>query len=662
MAPHLGGAPQAPMKLRTLLLDCFLVSLLAVALIWPLFKTKYQASWHSIESTFISDGRFLAENWPHPRWQPLWYCGTRFDYVYPPALRYGTAGLTKLFPIVPARAYHLYVAFFYCLGIGGVYLLAALGGRSRGAGWLAAAAVACVSPSILFIEWARREAQFGHMLPQRLGVLIRYGEGPHMTALALLGFALAAAFVGLRRGRSGWLAAAAVLAAMVVSTNFYGATSLALFFPVLVWAIWLEEQDKAVWLRAAAIALLAYGLTAFWLTPSYLQITTENLKFVAEPAKPWSIALLAAVAAGFAFITWRFTRGRKDSSYLIFVTGGAVLLGLNVLGHNYFGFRAFGLPSRLVPELDLAMILLLVELLRRAWLRAPRTGRIAMVLLVAVAFIPARHYYMKPWRLAPRDPNFKERIEYRVTEWVSKNLPDTRTLATGSVRFWYNAWFDLPQVGGGSEQGLTNYATSDALWAITADKEVGPDVQWMQATGAGAIIVHEKPSKEIYHDYKYPERFHGKLPVLFDSGEGDFIYQIPRRFPERARVVETARMPAASHPERLSRYVDAIERGPDARALLWREGTDAMRVTAATATGQSIVVQETWDPYWRAYENGRRLETRRDAMGMIEILVPPGIHDIRLAFELPLENAAGRVLFVLSGLIVMLLFLRARHA
>src|SRR5574341_2169992 len=108
---------------RSFVLDSLLIFLLTAALIWPLFKVNYTDKWDSIESTFISDARFLRDHWPHPRWQPLWYCGTRFDYIYPPALRYGTAVLTKLYPpLLPVRAYHIYTAFFYCLGIAGVYL------------------------------------------------------------------------------------------------------------------------------------------------------------------------------------------------------------------------------------------------------------------------------------------------------------------------------------------------------------------------------------------------------------------------------------------------------------------------------------------------------------------------------------------------------------
>ena len=76
---------------RRALLDCLLIAILTGVLIKPLFQLQHMDNWASIESTFIGDARFLDQHWPHPRWQPLWYCGTRFDYVYPPALRYAAA-------------------------------------------------------------------------------------------------------------------------------------------------------------------------------------------------------------------------------------------------------------------------------------------------------------------------------------------------------------------------------------------------------------------------------------------------------------------------------------------------------------------------------------------------------------------------------------------
>ena len=110
-------------RARIIFLECLIVFALAALLIGPKFRMKYMQNWGSIDSTFIADGRMLSENWPHPQWQPLWYGGTRFDYVYPPGLRYATAGLTKLFPIIPARAYHLNTAIMFAFGIMGIFLL-----------------------------------------------------------------------------------------------------------------------------------------------------------------------------------------------------------------------------------------------------------------------------------------------------------------------------------------------------------------------------------------------------------------------------------------------------------------------------------------------------------------------------------------------------------
>jgi hypothetical protein len=139
-----------------ILLDFFLLFLLAAGLIRPLFKAAYLDKWASIESSFIADARFLIEHWPHPQWQPLWYAGTRFDYIYPPALRYGTALISMITGRLPVRGYHIYIALFYCVGIAGVYLLVRVGSGSRGMAWLSAVATALMSPSFLFLTNLRR--------------------------------------------------------------------------------------------------------------------------------------------------------------------------------------------------------------------------------------------------------------------------------------------------------------------------------------------------------------------------------------------------------------------------------------------------------------------------------------------------------------------------
>jgi hypothetical protein len=331
------------------LVDSLVIFLATAALIHPLLQARYLAFWGSIESTFIADARFLIEHWPHPQWQALWYAGTRFDYIYPPALRYGTALTSMIFGYATAKAYHVYTAFFYCLGIVGVYFLIRAGSGSRGAAWLGAAAAALMPPSFLFMKNFRDDAW--SLAPLRLGVLVKYGEGPHISSVALLPVALAFAWLALDRHSRASLALAAVFCAAVVSHNFYGATSLAIRYPILVWSFWITKGGGGgIWLSAAAIPALAYGLTAVWLTPSYLKITTENMQYVASAGNARSVWIALLVAVLFLLASFKLGRGHAERTWQIFVCGSAVFFSLDVLANYYFNFRVYGEPHRLARD------------------------------------------------------------------------------------------------------------------------------------------------------------------------------------------------------------------------------------------------------------------------------------------------------------------------
>jgi len=281
--------------------------------------------------------------------------------------------------------------------------------------------------------------------------------------------------------------------------------------------------------------------------------------------------------------------------------------------------------------------------------------------IVVLAFVPARNYVRHPWALFIAEPNYRERVEYRITRWMEENLPESRALATGSVRLWYNAWFNLPQVGGGSDQGLMNRNVSSAQWEIWLAEKPEPSVQWLRALGADVIMVHDETSQVIYHDMHYPRKFVGVLPVLYDDKQGNVIYRVQRRYPGLARVVETqvARGlgPSRSNydSERIGAYAEALENGPDSPAPTRWVGSDEVRIQARLNAGESVVLQVTYDPAWRAYSGRERLAIEKDAMGFMRIEAPPGAHEIRVVFETPLENRIGRVVSALSGIVVVVL-------
>ena len=642
-----------------ILVDCFLIFLIAAALIRPLFTAAYLDKWASIESSFIADARFLMAHWPHPQWQPLWYAGTRFDYVYPPALRYGTALISMLTGYLPVRAYHIYISWFYCIGIAGVYFLVRIATRSRGTAWLAGLATALMSPSFLFLTNMRNDAW--QLLPARLGVLAKYGEGPHMTALALIPIALAFTWLALDAWRPAAIALAALSSAIVVSNNFYGAISLLVFFPILIWSFWITRLDPRIRIPAIAIPVLTYGLTAFWLVPSYFKVTAENLKYVSEHGTTWSIWLAVAVAIAFAIASDRLARGRADRTWAVFTAGCTVFFSLNVLGNYYFKFRISGEPLRLAPELDLVYILLGATILRWMWNRPGTALRGTAGIIVLLSFATTAGYIRHAWHMFPLWPDYRDRIEYKVSEWAANNLPGARMMPSGSVRFWFDAWHDLPQLGGGSDQGLLNGETDQAQWEINLAPKPEASILWMQCLGVDATFVSDKNSQEMFKDTEYPQKYDGVLSVIFDDHQGNRIFRIPRRYPVLARMVDTERLNATHKPranddvEYLQAYADVIEKGPDSPVTLAWQGTDAMSLHADVAPGQSILVQESYDPPWHAWSNGHALPIRKDALGFMVIDAPPGHQDIYLAFITPLENQIGRFLTALSILAIVAL-------
>jgi hypothetical protein len=643
---------------RQIFLDCAVLCLLAAALIWPLFQVQYADDWMSIEGSFIADARYIREHFPHPKWHALWYCGTRFDYIYPPLTRFGAAIVSMLFQVVPAQGYHIYIATTYCLGVAAVYFLVRAWTRRRWTSFLAAAAFALVSPVFAMFPAYRNDS--AHWAPLRLNVLVRWGEGPHMSALAILPFALGFLYYALKRRSLVALAACAAASALVVSNNLYGALALAIFFPTAVWAIWLGESGRFIWLRAAAIAALTYGLCAWWLTPSFVSVTARNLMLVAQPGNVWSKAVATGAIVLFLAASWRFARSRPDPEWCVFLGGSLFFFGIEVFGNKWFNFRMGGEPMRFLPELDLVLILVFVEVIRRL-------RRTYAIVASAIFFTFSIPYLLNAWKVYPADPAFERRVEYRLTEWVAWNLPGARTFSTGSVSLWYTTWRDIAEVTGGSDQGMQSLMPALMRWHLTMGSNVERDIAWLIATGSDALIAHEANSQEIYHHMKEPRKYMNRLAVIYDR-DGDIVYRVPRRFPGLARVVSESRM-ATLQPipwsdedrEQIRAYADAAEASAT-QVDYQRVSITEMRLRARTQPGESILVQESWDSGWRAYESGERLEIRKDILDLMRIETPPGDHDIRLVYDWPVESRAGQILTLLALVLVASLFGYSRIA
>lgn len=636
---------------RTWIVDFVLLFLLAAFLIRPLWKLKYTDGWASIESTFIADARMLKDHWPRPLWQPYWYVGTRFDYVYPPGLRYGTAAISKYGNVDASKAYHIYVAFFYCFGIAGVYLLARLGFRHRIAGIASALAAAVIAPSYLVLPEAA--ADMFRTGPTRLNVLVRYGEGPHMTAFAWIPFALAFTWLAIRKKDYRWAVAGGVAAAAIVANNFYGATALAMFFPLLLWGLWVTDKASFELRYVLPVPLIAYGLSAFWLTPSYLEITLRNMQFVAGKPNLWSnwVGLITLIA--FLSFTNRKFQNQPDRAWAVFVGGAALFFTVNTVGNYWLDFRIIGEPMRLAPELDLIWIWVLVFAMLWLW-RKSVLGR-GIVFATILALLGLHYNYLRHNRaIFPLGTDYKTTVYWRTPEWIAQNYPNARSYVTGAVRFWYNTWHDLYQLGGSSEQGLENTMVMPSQWEIV----MGPDpklaIAWLQVMGVDLVAVHGKNSDEWYKDFLYPNKFDGLLKEVHQFERDNHIFEVPRRYRSMARIVDRKALDSLpkikdqTDLEGLEKYVAVYEQGPEAPTRTNWKDTDELHFEGQTGAGQSVILQTSYDVCWRAESNIGRLPVTKDQLGFVRIDTPAGVSSIRLIFDKPLEKTVGEVFFVLT--------------
>ncbi len=285
--------------------------------------------------------------------------------------------------------------------------------------------------------------------------------------------------------------------------------------------------------------------------------------------------------------------------------------------------------------------------------------------VVIVAFATTRHYIRHGRHVVEPWPDYHSRVEYRVTDWLSKNMPDARALPSGTVRFWFDAWHDLNEMSGGSEQGLLNPVVYESLWEINLGTNPDLVLLWLKAMAVDAIYAAGPASEDPFKDVHNTERF-SALPLLWDDGQGNRLWSTQRRFAPRVRVVDTAALNAAPAAfnrldiERLRTYVNVIENGPDSPVTIDRLSTDAMLLHAKFDAGQSLLVQETWDPAWRATVDGNSLPVRKDQVGFMVIDPPPGDRTVRLEFTMPLENRVGWGLTALTLMALAALSLNRR--
>lgn len=626
----------------------------------------------SIEGGYASMGRFLAYH-PNPfAWNPLQYSGLPTHFWYPPILPYLTAFCLRTLPSIgPLETYRWVATVFVCLVP--VSMLGFVWWFTRSAAWASVAAVlyTFVSPVYLIFPAIDRDRGITY-LPWRVQVFTKYGEGPHNAGLVILPLAIAACWnAAVSRSRRS-IAIAAALLAITCLTNWIAALALA----IAVLSLLLAGAGSAPYTgflarRVIMAAAFAYLLAAFWLTPSYISNTFFNWPFDSFQFKVevTQYLLMAGWILTPLAIRMIYRRYPKQS-YLCFLTLAFASFFYLAAAHYWVGADTIPESRRYTLEAEFFFFALAIEVARQLITRYGRFARDVGVALLAVMFawgsLQAYTYITGAWKVQPA-PN-QTTPEYNVASFLNSRQTKGRVFVSGGTRFRMNSWFSVPQLGGTFESGLRNrYSLMPILHTLTArgsqPENRVRDVVWlMRAWGVEYFALHGRNSREHWRDVPNADLFRAQLTPVYENGP-EAVYQLPfRSLGQLVRPDELpSGLPTGYNVVQLERYVRALDdTSRSAPELEWR-GNSRLEVKTPVPAGFWLKVAVSYDPGWRAEQDGKPIAVLQDNMGHI-LLKPSESSGSRftLSFSPDLDQMAlTPVSAVAWGLCLVVLLRRA---
>ncbi len=592
-----------------------------------LFRIEYLRHVGSIEAAFISIARYARDHWPDLSWFPIWYNGIPYQNSYPPLLHWTVAAVSALTGSSAALAYHATTAALYCLAPVALFWLCYRFSRSAGFSFAAGAFYSVVAPSAFLIGDIRRD--LGSVLRgRRLEDLVAYGEGPHITGLALLPVAILLLDVAMNRRRPHWYVLAAIAFAATVLSNWLTAMALAIGVFAYLLARWpIRVRELA---EPAAIGVLAYAFAAPWVPLSTIRVIQTNARTVEGDYSQYTHGLaLRLLVLGIVIAAMKFGLERiRASRTMQFGAYVSVITAAVVLSYAYARIVFVPQPHRYHLEMEWGLAILIPFALKPLIERLPRGAIIAVAcgaVLLAVPFAKGHRRYAR-YLLEPID--MTARTEYKTARWIDGHLGGERVMVPGATSYWFNAFTDTPQLGGGFDQGITNQSIRVATYVLyssdgTGDRDTAISIAWLKALGVHAVATGGPNSGEYYKPFRNPHKFEGALEPLWREGD-DVIYRVPQRSPELAYVM----LPGDLAPRTPVNGIDVDPLGPYIAALdnpaypvpvmRWTSQHSA-HIEGPVQQGQIVSIQITHHPGWHATANGRDARVYTDPLGQVVI-------------------------------------------
>ncbi len=619
-----------------------------------LYSLEYSQFMGSIEAAYISISRYIIENWRDLTWFPLWYGGIPFQNTYPPFLHAVVALAAAMFRMSPAHAHHFVTAWFYCLAPVALYALALRLTGSRWYSFWAAWIYSIFSPSVFLMPSVY--ADMGHIFGlRRFQALLPYGEGPHITSMALLPIALLGLDLALSKRTPVRCTFAAVAITAVVLSNWLGAFALAAAIFAYLLARTNSSDAWRTWRNAALLCALAYALACSWIPPSTIRDVRHNAQFVGSFEHVYqhlpfyaSIGIIVLLAVKYAMYR------RKISDALQFFVLFALVIGAIPLAAEWAQVDVVPQPLRYHLEMDLALSLLLVFGLRPlASKLSPQYKAVVVAVLLVLSFAQGRLDRRYARRMI-KPVNIDATIEYQTAKWFDAHLDGGRVMASGTICYWLNAFTDTPQFAGGFDQGITNRTYNLVSYQILSADGAGDRAAeiaslWLNAYGVQAIAVGGPRSRGEFKPFRHPEVFAKSFEEAMRDGD-DAIYWVPGRNIPFARVIASQNL-VQERPVngidivRLQAYVHAIRDPQIAPASFRWTSRHSAEIQAEVHREQVISVPITYHPGWHASVNHTSRRVFGDGLG--QIVVEPncdGPCNLQLVYDGGTEMLIARAL------------------
>ncbi len=191
-----------------------------------------------------------------------------------------------------------------------------------------------------------------------------------------------------------------------------------------------------------------------------------------------------------------------------------------------------------------------------------------------------------------------------------------RVFLSGSDVFWINMYLPVSQVRGGFDGASIHPYWAHGAYQIREGEDARLDIDWLRIFGAQYVLVHQADSRDVFHDFKHPDKFKD-LELLADKN-GDKLYKVPSVWMVRVmdESVLSMREPKNDADARkIGEYVDTFRREARYKAL----SANKISIDSEIAKGEVINLAITYDMGWKILEGRGKISG--DAFGNI-VIVP----------------------------------------